>query len=112
MERSGNERGRRECLVRAEPIVWEHHTDHRPHLLDSRSALAGMPLRDRDAEYVLSLLSGVEQIPRHVLEDDVPWDRDSFGEYTTSMVRHGIAERVLSVPGGPCHSDRALLYAV
>ena len=71
-----------------------------------------MPLRDRDAEYVLSLLSGVEQIPRHVLEDDVPWDRDSFGEYTTSMVRHGIAERVLSVPGGPCPFDRVLLYAV
>ena len=59
------------------------------------------PLSDRDAEYVPILLSGVEQIPRHVLEDDVPWDRDSFGEYTTSMVRHGIAERVLSVPGGP-----------
>jgi N-acyl-D-aspartate/D-glutamate deacylase len=59
------------------------------------------PLRERDSTYALSLMTGVEQIPRHVLEDGVPWDWDTFGEYTTSLERHGIAVNAATFVGLP-----------
>jgi N-acyl-D-aspartate/D-glutamate deacylase len=59
------------------------------------------PLKDGDASYPLSLMTGVEQIPRKTLEAGVPWDWTTFGEYTKSLERSGLAVNASTYVGLP-----------
>ncbi len=59
------------------------------------------PIPHGDPEYPLSLMAGVEQIPRAVLEANVPFDWDSFGGYVDSLERNGLPVNAACYVGHP-----------
>ncbi len=52
-------------------------------------------------EYPLSLMAGVEQIPRPLLKRNVPWTWRTFAEFTRSLEAGGIPLNVASYVGYP-----------
>lgn len=59
------------------------------------------PIPNGDPEYPLSLMAGVEQVPRDVLEATVPFDWDSFGGYVASLERSGLPLNAACYVGYP-----------
>jgi N-acyl-D-amino-acid deacylase len=59
------------------------------------------PLATGDPEYPLSLMAGVEQIPRDVLTTAVPFGWSSFAEYIDALEAGGLALNVAGFVGYP-----------
>jgi N-acyl-D-aspartate/D-glutamate deacylase len=59
------------------------------------------PIPDGDPEYPKGLMAGVEQIPREVIEGNVPFDWRSFGDYVRSLERSGLPVNAASYVGYP-----------
>ncbi len=59
------------------------------------------PIPRGDPEYPLSLMAGVEQIPRDVLQASVPFDWDSFAGFVASLERRGLPLNMACYVGHP-----------
>jgi N-acyl-D-amino-acid deacylase len=55
----------------------------------------------RDADYGVSLMAGVEQIPRSLLTAQVPFTWEGFGGYAATLERAGLGVNVASFAGYP-----------
>ena len=79
----------------AEPAAWHGSTT----VIMGNCGLSLAPLAEGGLDFAAGLMSAVEQIPRSILDEVVPFDWRTFGGFVSSVERSGMPVNAASFVG-------------